>query len=76
MSDVQVRLAEFSELIDGYTADFVGRTWLVEQVVDLLDDPDCRFVVLTGGAGVGRDAFQPVTGGLPQVVFASGAHKD
>ena len=57
MSDVQVKLTEFSELIDGYTADFVGRRWLAEQVDNLLADPACCFVVLTGSAGVGKSAF-------------------
>jgi hypothetical protein len=57
MPDVPVRLMEFSDLIAGYTKDFVGREWLLEQVFDLLDDPDCRFVVLTGGMGVGKTAF-------------------
>jgi len=47
----------FSDLITRYTADFVGREWLVKQVNALLDDPDCRFIVLTGGPGVGKTAF-------------------
>jgi hypothetical protein len=54
---VEIRLTEFSDLIDGYTKDFVGREWLVEQVDELFDDPACHFVVLTGGAGVGKSAF-------------------
>jgi hypothetical protein len=57
MQDVQIKLTEFSDLITRYTADFVGREWLVEQMQALLDDPDCRFVVLTGGPGVGKTAF-------------------
>jgi hypothetical protein len=57
MADVQVQLTEFSELISGYTQGFEGRGWLVKQVSDLLDEPDCRFIVLTGGAGVGKSAF-------------------
>src|SRR5688500_12306001 len=57
MPDVQVKLTEFSELIDSYTADFVGRGWLVKQVDTLLADPGCRFVVLTGSAGAGKSAF-------------------
>ncbi|MCL7454917.1 MAG: ATP-binding protein, partial [Anaerolineae bacterium] len=57
MADVQVKLTEFSDLIDGYTKEFVGREWLVDQVNDLFDKPGCRFVVLTGGAGVGKSAF-------------------
>jgi hypothetical protein len=57
MSAVQVKLTEFSDLITRYTADFVGRAWLVKQVNALLADPGCRFVVLTGGPGVGKTAF-------------------
>ncbi len=57
MPSVQVKLTEFEDLIKGYTADFVGRKWLVEQVDSLLAHPDCRFVVLTGGPGVGKSAF-------------------
>ena len=57
MPDMQITLTEFSELVASYTADFVGREWLVGQVNALLDDPDCRIVVLTGGAGMGKSAF-------------------
>jgi hypothetical protein len=57
MTKAQVKLIEFSDLITRYTADFVGRGWLVKQVQALLDGPDCRFVVLTGGPGVGKTAF-------------------
>jgi hypothetical protein len=57
MTKAQVKPIEFSDLITRYTADFVGRGWLVKQVNNLLDDPDCRFVVLTGGPGVGKTAF-------------------
>jgi hypothetical protein len=51
MTDIQVKLTEFSDLITRYTADFVGREWLVKQVQAMLDEPDCRFVVITGGPG-------------------------
>jgi hypothetical protein len=57
MTNVQIKLTEFSDLITRYTADFVGRGWLVEQVNALIENPDCRFVVLTGGPGVGKTAF-------------------
>lgn len=57
MREVVAHLSEFSDLIAHYTADFVGRRWLVEQVGELLDDPDCRLVVITGGLGVGKTAF-------------------
>jgi hypothetical protein len=57
MSNIQIKLTEFSDLITRYTADFVGREWLVKQVTDLLDDRECRIVVLTGGPGVGKTAF-------------------
>lgn len=32
MTNIHVKLTEFSDLITRYTADFVGREWLVEQV--------------------------------------------
>ncbi len=57
MTNVRIKLTEFSDLITRYTADFVGREWLAKQVNALLDDPGCRFVVLTGGPGVGKTAF-------------------
>lgn len=57
MLSAEVKLTEFSNLITRYTADFVRREWLVERVDTLLDDPDCRFVVLTGGPGAGKIAL-------------------
>lgn len=57
MSNLQVKLTEFSDIIDSYTADFVGRGWLAQQVDDLLAAPNYRIVVITGGAGVGKSAF-------------------
>jgi hypothetical protein len=56
MPDVQIKLAESSELIDSYTADSVRRDWLVEQVDTLLTDPACRFVILIGDTGVRKPA--------------------
>lgn len=55
--DIQIRLTEFADLITHYTADFVGREWLVAQLGEMLDRPDCRIVVLTGGPSVGKTAF-------------------
>jgi hypothetical protein len=52
-----MQLPDFAELISGYTAEFCGRGWLDERLSALLDEPDCRIVVLTGGAGVGKTAF-------------------
>jgi hypothetical protein len=57
MTAIQVRLTEFSELIDSYTADFVGCEWLVKHVDTLLVDPVGRFVILTGSACVGKSVF-------------------
>src|SRR5512146_1832496 len=57
MQEIQVKLTEFSELINSYTVDFVGRTWLMEAINHLLEDPGCRFVVLTGEAGTGKTAL-------------------
>lgn len=76
MADVQIQLTDFSELISIYTQGFEGRGWLVKQVSDLLDEPGCRFVILTDGAGMGQSAFQPGTCCWPHVVFVSGVHKD
>jgi len=57
MDAEKVKLTEFSDLINGYTADFVGRGWLVARLERLMAEPDCRIVVLTGGPGVGKTAF-------------------
>jgi hypothetical protein len=57
MTDIQVRLTEFSDLIDSYTADFVGRGWLVDKINSELAEPDCRFVLITGDPGMGKTAF-------------------
>ncbi len=54
MTNVQIKLTEFPDLVALYTTDFVGREWLVEQVNALLDELDCPFVVLAGGPGVGK----------------------
>jgi hypothetical protein len=54
---MDVELTEFSDLIDRYTADFVGRDWLATRTAAHLADPACRFVVLTGDPGVGKTAF-------------------
>jgi hypothetical protein len=54
---MDVKLTEFSDLIDRYTADFVGRDWLATRLAAHLADPACRFVVLTGDPGVGKTAF-------------------
>jgi hypothetical protein len=56
MPQSQVKLTEFNDLIQGYSQDFVGRRWLIDQIGALLDEPGCRFIVLTGGAGVGKSA--------------------
>ncbi|MEV0295830.1 hypothetical protein [Nocardia sp. NPDC050710] len=36
---------------------FIERSWLAEAVTELLDEPDCRFVLLTGEPGCGKSAF-------------------
>ncbi|SNY88898.1 WD40 repeat [Nocardia amikacinitolerans] len=36
---------------------FVERPWLAEALTELLDEPDCRFVLLTGGPGSGKSSF-------------------
>ncbi len=57
MAAVPVRLTEFSDLIERYTADFVGRKWLETRLETLLAETGCRIVVLSGGPGVGKTAF-------------------
>ncbi|GAB2960808.1 hypothetical protein [Saccharothrix stipae] len=36
---------------------FVERPWLAEQVTTALDDPGCRFLLLTGEPGSGKSSF-------------------
>jgi tetratricopeptide (TPR) repeat protein len=36
---------------------FVERTWLAGRVEQHFQDPECRFVLLTGGPGTGKSAF-------------------
>lgn len=52
-----IRLPDFNDLISGYAKTFVGREWLIERLSAVLEEPDCRIVVLTGAAGVGKTAF-------------------
>lgn len=49
----------FEELIHSYLDQprFLPRPWLAERVQALLDEPDCRFVLLTGEPGSGKTAF-------------------
>jgi hypothetical protein len=54
MTSVQIKLTEFSDLITRYTADFVGRKWLVKQVnrrdsLDLLRPGDANTFLFTIG---------------------------
>ncbi|HEV7979967.1 hypothetical protein [Amycolatopsis sp.] len=45
-------------LIAGYLdAGFFERAWLAERVERHLRDPECRFLLLTGGPGTGKSAF-------------------
>jgi hypothetical protein len=46
----------FGGLVDGYTEsrDWVARTWLEQQILDRLAEPDCRCVVLIGEPGAGK----------------------
>lgn len=52
-----ITLSDFSELINDYARDFVGRRWLDERLLSLLDEQQCRLVLLTGAPGVGKTAF-------------------
>ena len=56
MPQSQVKLTEFNELIQSYRHDFVGRRWLIDKIGALLDERACRFIVLTGGPGLGKSA--------------------
>ena len=56
MPQSQVKLTEFNELIQSYRHDFVGRHWLIDKIGALLDERACRFIVLTGGPGLGKSA--------------------
>lgn len=55
-------MAESSDLHTRFAAErragFIGREWLVERVRTWRDDPQGpRFVLITGGAGIGKSAF-------------------
>jgi hypothetical protein len=52
-----MRLPDFSDLLASYGADFLGRHWLSDRLFALLDERDCRIVVLTAGPGMGKTAF-------------------
>ena len=49
----------FRATVDSYvgTPRFVRRDWLAAEVMEHLEDPDCRFVLLTGEPGVGKSTF-------------------
>ena len=58
LSNVQIKLTEFSDFITRYATDFVRHEWLVEEVNSLLEDPsDCRFVILTDAPCERKTAF-------------------
>jgi WD40 repeat protein len=48
---------DFIDIVARYSADFVGRRHLVEQVASLMNERNCRIVVLIGEPGVGKTAF-------------------
>jgi hypothetical protein len=52
-----MRLPDFSDLLASYRSDFVGRQWLSDRLFALLDERDCRIVVLIAGPGMGKTAF-------------------
>ena len=49
----------FKTLIDGYVRNprFIRRDWLAREVEEKLQEPDCRFVLLTAEPGAGKSAF-------------------
>jgi WD40 repeat protein len=44
-------------LCEGQRRAFVGREWLIQRVLDALDQPEIRGVILLGSPGVGKTAF-------------------
>lgn len=49
----------FRSLVNSYMGAprFVARGWLAEEVAALLEEPDCRFVLLTAEPGAGKSTF-------------------
>ncbi len=49
----------YDELIRSYIQNprFIERPWLAERIEKALDDPDCRFLLLTAAPGAGKTAF-------------------
>ena len=48
----------YKSLIDSYIdMRFVKRFWLMREVEKALEQPDCRFVLLTAAPGAGKTAF-------------------
>jgi hypothetical protein len=46
----------YDELVDGYIGapDYVSRGWLEREVLERLENPDCRYVLVTGEPGAGK----------------------
>jgi len=59
----------YDELIGAYVGArrFIPRLWLAEQVQQALDQPGCRFVLLTAEPGAGKTAF---------MAWLAGQHRD
>jgi len=57
MDSCKVKHVEFSDLVNRYMADFVGRVRLVDRLERLMAEPDCHIVMLTGAPGVGKTAL-------------------
>ena len=49
----------YDELIRSYIQNprFIERPWLAERIEKALEDPDCRFLLLTATPGAGKTAF-------------------
>lgn len=58
MTNIQVKIPEFSDLITRYTADFVGREWVFVEIDRWLADPHApRYFIITGEPGIGKTAI-------------------
>ena len=49
----------FTTLVDSYTSNprFLRRDWLADEVMERLQEPTCRFLLLTAEPGAGKSTF-------------------
>jgi hypothetical protein len=53
--DEEIRAIE-AQLLARHTSRFVGRQWLIRDIEGALEVPDCRIILLTGNAGIGKSS--------------------